>query len=125
MRVSMLIREQVHECVVYACASHIFKKAYTLESIYVHTHCRGNHINIVRLLTIEGANVDADNNDMETPLFIALDQGHLDIAKLLLGKFANTNLPDKKGDTPLIIAAVNLLHPCVHSDDQYIWYKQC
>ena len=52
----------------------------------------------------EGANVDARDENKDTPLFIAVGQGHKDIAELLILKGANVNAVDKKGRTPLDLA---------------------
>ncbi|QMV45638.1 hypothetical protein HC358_00465 [Wolbachia pipientis] len=51
--------------------------------------------------------VNIENNQGQTPLHIAAENGWLNIVKYLISKGANTNAKDKYGRTPLHIAAKN------------------
>ncbi len=58
-------------------------------------HCiwlaTGGHLAVVKALLAQGADVNqAINNDVNTPLFIACQEGHFDIAELLLKKNAES-----------------------------------
>ena len=66
---------------------------------------RGN-IDMVKRLIEEGANVDARDENNDTPLFIAVGHSHKDIAELLILKGANVNAVTKYGITPLFWADV-------------------
>lgn len=57
----------------------------------------------VRLLG-QGADVDARNNQGDTPLLLAAKSGKLDIAVLLIGKGANLEAKNNQGNTALIAA---------------------
>tara|TARA_B100001013_G_C24348103_1_gene339258 strand:- start:103 stop:423 length:321 start_codon:yes stop_codon:yes gene_type:complete len=75
------------------------------------THPRGSALHVVEnkaiaeLLIAEGADVDADNLDGETPLHRAAFRGHEEIAELLIAKGADVNAKDELGWTPLHNAA--------------------
>ena len=49
----------------------------------------------------KGANVNAPNNDGNTPLHFALLKGHAAAAKLLIKNDANVNATNNRGETPL------------------------
>jgi ankyrin repeat protein len=59
------------------------------------------NIEAVKVLLASGADVNAINNDGETPLHIAAYSGMPDIAKLLLDAGADINAKTKEGKTPL------------------------
>ena len=61
---------------------------------------RENHKDMVKLLIKKGADVNAADNDGETPLFIAVYRDK-DIVELLIGKGADVNASNKYGETPL------------------------
>lgn len=56
-----------------------------------------NHIDVVRYLVENGANVNQQNLSGLTPLFWSLDQGLYDIAKVLLEHGADTSIFSKDG----------------------------
>ena len=56
---------------------------------------------IAELLIIEGANVNAKNEDGRTPLHLAAGMGRKEIVKLLIAKEADVNTKGRGGDTPL------------------------
>merc|ERR1711991_531740 len=53
------------------------------------------------LLLEAGANVDAQNRWLETPLHAAAYNGHADVVQLLLDAGANALLANDQGKTPL------------------------
>lgn len=59
----------------------------------------------VRLLLDSGANIEARDDEGETPLMRAAAYGQTQIFSLLLEKGAKVNVRDKRGMTPLIAAA--------------------
>ncbi len=54
--------------------------------------------NVAELLLAKGADVNATNNDGDTPLHCAAY--HRDMAELLLNKGANVSAKNKRGETP-------------------------
>jgi len=59
---------------------------------------------IAGLLISNGAKVNAKNNNLDTPLIIAVSFGKLKILKFLIEKGADVNAKNKKGKTALDIA---------------------
>jgi ankyrin repeat protein len=59
---------------------------------------------IAQLLINNGANVNAQNKDGNTPLHKASEHGNTEVAKLLIENGANVNAQDKNGLTPLHVA---------------------
>ena len=59
----------------------------------------------VKLLLIQGADVNARNNNEVTALMLASQAGHLDVVRTLLAKGADVNSKASKGKTALIQAA--------------------
>ncbi|KAB2018874.1 hypothetical protein ES319_D08G259900v1 [Gossypium barbadense] len=72
----------------------------------IHRAAVGGHVEVLRLLFLKGANVDALTKDGNTALHLAVEERRKDCIRLLL---ANGSKPDvrntKEGDTPLHIAA--------------------
>lgn len=66
---------------------------------------KGN-ITIAHMLLVAGANIDAVNNQFETPLHIACLHGHTALVKLFVEKYnANPNAKKIGNITPLMLAA--------------------
>jgi hypothetical protein len=59
---------------------------------------------LIRLLIQHGANVNAINFSLETPLDWAVFKGRTDIVSMLLQARANPNAQNADGDTPLMLA---------------------
>ncbi|MBY0352909.1 ankyrin repeat domain-containing protein [Candidatus Babeliales bacterium] len=62
----------------------------------------GNLARLQELITL-GANVDATNNDGETPLHWAAYSGHLPCVQELIAAGANISATNNNGETPLIV----------------------
>ncbi|WP_353271076.1 ankyrin repeat domain-containing protein [Wolbachia endosymbiont (group A) of Alloplasta piceator] len=62
---------------------------------------------VVRYLTKNGANVNAQNEDKGTPLHYAAYSGHIEVVKHLIKKEADVNVVDRYGRSPLHYAAEN------------------
>ncbi|KAF0696145.1 Aste57867_13091 [Aphanomyces stellatus] len=60
---------------------------------------------MVESYLLDGAEIDAANNDGATPLFLASSEGLLDIVELLIKHNANVEISRKDGISPLIIAS--------------------
>lgn len=60
----------------------------------MHCACAHEHLEAVEVLIGLGANVDAQDNDGNTPLHVATRTRHTGIAQLLLKARANTEITD-------------------------------
>ena len=63
-----------------------------------------NNIDVARALLDNGANPNAMNKLLDTPLSIAIKKGFTDLCFLLSEKGASLNHADKEGNTPLLLA---------------------
>ncbi|XP_064389815.1 uncharacterized protein LOC135337765 isoform X3 [Halichondria panicea] len=70
------------------------------------TACEKGDIKTVILLIDKGANVDENNMDGMTPLYVACENSHTEIAQLLIDKGADVNRRNKlqERNTPLYVA---------------------
>jgi ankyrin repeat protein len=64
----------------------------------------GGHVDVARFLVENGADVNAKNNDDDTPLHGAALNGYVDVARFLVENGADVNAKDKNGKTPIDIA---------------------
>ena len=71
------------------------------------------HVECVRMLLSQGAEVDSEMFDGATPLFISCESGHQACASLLLDHGASADKADKKGVTPLAVGRKNGNTACV------------
>ena len=73
----------------------------------LHLASSRGHLDIVRLLLTEGADITIADNDGMTALHWASSRGHLDIVRLLLTEGADITIADNNGRTALILASRN------------------
>jgi len=73
-----------------------------LQPLHKATNCS---VSMVRLLIEKGADINAKNNDEETPLHRAVWQSNLDVIRLLIEKGATVNAKGNGGRIPLHEAA--------------------
>ena len=59
----------------------------------------------VKYLISQGANPNSVDNDGETPMYSASQQGHLDVVECLVNAGANVKRATEQGRTPLHIAS--------------------
>ena len=74
-------------------------------SVDIHQACRGGNIEAVKQYLAAGWDVNAKEEDGETPLHVAAFNGGKEIAELLLAKGADVNARNRQGWTPLMVAA--------------------
>ena len=67
----------------------------------VHWACSNGHLEIVRLLLCQGADMSIRDNDGDTALHDASSNGHLEIVQLLLCQGADMSIRDDNGWTAL------------------------
>ena len=75
------------------------------EETPLHLTSRAGHIDLVRLLIKQGADVAAQSKDKTTPLHRASEEGHVDLAQLLIDHGADAAAQSKGGTTPLHLAS--------------------
>ena len=69
--------------------------------------CKNGHLEVVRFLIENNANINAKSNKGFTPLIHACIKGHLEIAKLLIDNHADINIKDSFLFTALVWAYRN------------------
>jgi len=67
----------------------------------LHRAVISGHKDVVELLVVEGADIEAGDLAANTSLHYAAEKGHKEIAELLIAKGADVNAKDKRGRTPL------------------------
>jgi ankyrin repeat protein len=77
----------------------------TYGSTLLHYVAASGHAEIVELMVSAGADVNAENENQETPLHWATRRKHLEAGKMLVATGANVNAKNDEGETPLHIAA--------------------
>ena len=60
-----------------------------------------NRIDVIKLLLLEGADVNRQNNYKETPLHIAALNNKTEVARLLIQNGADVNIQNDSNKTPL------------------------
>jgi len=73
---------------------------------FLHFAAIRNDVDIARFLIENGVNMNAECNDRETPLALAIATGSTKVAKLLIDKGAEVNVMDKYHRTPLFLAVL-------------------
>jgi hypothetical protein len=76
----------------------------------LHAAVRNGHRTIVEVLIAAGANVDARDRYMRTPLHFAARGGGADVAEVLIANGADVNARGLIGQTPLLIARLFRCH---------------
>ena len=66
--------------------------------------CRDGHLEIVKLLADNGADINAKNNNGGTALMFASHAGKLEVVKFLLGNDADANAKANNGMNALMVA---------------------
>ena len=64
-----------------------------------------NHLSVIQTLLDNGAEIDAQDEDGDTPLIQASGEGWLEVVRLLLERGADVNFQNHGGSTALILAA--------------------
>lgn len=62
------------------------------------------HVDSAKVLLINGADVNAINNDLQTPLQCAIDRGDFQVAKILVEAGSNIDSAGQSGETTLHLA---------------------
>jgi len=74
----------------------------------LHDNVRKGHLRVVKYcLTLEPMDLNIQDNDGNTPLHTACENGNIEIAKALLTAGAGANTQDNDGNTPLHTACKN------------------
>ena len=73
----------------------------------LHTAARGGHLEVIKFLIANGADVNARRKDGESAVSEAVFNGHIDAARFLIASGANINNVGAEGHTPLHWAALH------------------
>lgn len=79
---------------------------YTKTSL-LHAACYDGKPEIAELLLELGADVNARERDLRTPLHLAANQGHLDVIDVLVQHDADLEAKDVQGKTPLMLGRIS------------------
>jgi len=96
--------EKVNRALIESIYPEIIKKC-TRKSTPLHEAVLNKHIDVAKFLLDKGAEIDARDEDGETALGVAADDGNVRIARLLVSRGANINVKNSCGDTPLTEAS--------------------
>eukprot|EP01087_Luapelamoeba_hula_P008556 TRINITY_DN2148_c0_g1_i1.p1 TRINITY_DN2148_c0_g1~~TRINITY_DN2148_c0_g1_i1.p1 ORF type:complete len:276 (+),score=32.95 TRINITY_DN2148_c0_g1_i1:152-979(+) len=83
----------------------LYESIKTYHDSVLHVAAARGFLRCVQILLDNGAAVDHDSVDHETPLYFASRFGHIDVMKALLAAKANPNAPNSSGGTALHRAA--------------------
>merc|ERR1712194_204360 len=59
------------------------------------------HLEVVHLLSRNGADLDKADKTQATPMFVAAAEGHVEIVRLLCNRGAEKDHANKNGETPI------------------------
>ena len=82
---------------------HKYQFGFTL----LHYAAKENRVEVIEYLVSNGYDVNAADDDEQTPLHKSAMFGHTKSVKLLIDKGANVNMVDINGNTPLHVAIIN------------------
>lgn len=71
----------------------------------IYTAARDGDLPTVQTLVVQGADVNAVNENGSTALHFAADKGRAEVVRFLLDRGASVNVKAKSGSTPLLLAA--------------------
>ena len=71
--------------------------------MYPSVQAQNGHVDAIRLLAENGANVNSPDKNGYTPVYIAAYKGHADAIRVLAENGANVNTLDKDGYTQCIL----------------------
>ena len=84
----------------------------------IHQAAEEGNTNMVRDLIRQGADVNAKNDDGETPLHCAAWEGHQETAQVLLANGADVRARANDGETPLDMAADDAMRQILTTHQQ-------
>ena len=82
---------------------HKYQFGFTL----LHYATKENRVEVIEYLVSIGCDINAADDDKQTPLHKSVMLGHTESVKLLIDKGANVNKVDNNGNTPLHVAIIN------------------
>ena len=82
---------------------HKYQCGFTL----LHYAAKENRVEVIEYLVSSGCDINAADDDKQTPLHKSVMFGHTESVKLLIDKGANVNKVDNNGNTPLHVAIIN------------------
>ena len=83
--------------------NHKYQCGFTL----LHYATKENRVEVIEYLVSSGCDINAADDDKQTPLHKSVMFGHTESVKLLIDKGANVNKVDNNGNTPLHVAIIN------------------
>ena len=73
----------------------------------LHYAAKENRVEVIEYLVSSGCDINAADDNKQTPLHKSVMFGHTESVKLLIDKGANVNKVDNNGNTPLLVAIIN------------------